>query len=116
MDGRDSSEPAISVQAEQLTGSTVLLRVRGELDILTSPRFRRAVMAQIDSHPRRLILHLGGVTFLDTAGLAVLTEAARLRPDLRLLVTDRTARRALKMSGLHDWFNVYDNASDALNS
>ena len=116
MSGGHTADATITVQAEHLTGSRVLLRVRGEIDISTAARLRSAALTQIDNQPQLLIFHLGGVTFLDTAGLAVLIEVARLRPDLRLLVTDRTVRRALEMSGLSDWLNVYDNAADALDS
>jgi anti-sigma B factor antagonist len=107
---------ALTVQAEQLTGGIVLLRVRGEVDAWTAPALHAAIMTQIDRQPRQLIVHLGGATFLGTAGLGVLIGAERLRPDLRLLVTNKRILRTLQLTGLADWFNVYESVSEALHS
>jgi anti-anti-sigma factor len=72
----------------------VVLRPEGELDTATAPALRDR-LARLDG--KRVRVDLGGVTFLSSAGLAVLLEAAgsvtfyRARADVE---------RTLRLSGI----------------
>ncbi len=61
------------------TGPVSVLTVSGELDIASGPRLRAALDEILDvpraRAPRGLVLDLTGVTFLGSAGLAVLVDA-----------------------------------------
>jgi anti-sigma B factor antagonist len=57
-------------------GSSVVIRVRGEVDTATAPQMGQAIDQQLERR-RRLILDLSEVEFMDLHGLAVLMRASR---------------------------------------
>jgi anti-anti-sigma factor len=52
-------------------GATVVITVTGEVDMGTSPQLLEAIQRQTAAPPE-VVLDLAGVSFLDSAGLAVL--------------------------------------------
>ena len=91
-----------------------VVHVVGEIDTLTAPVLR----AQLDEHLTTvplLVLDLSDVTFLGSAGLAVLVEtqkAARSRDvALRLIATTRAVTRPLEVTGLIDLFTIADSTA-----
>lgn len=111
---------------DQITLSTstpadgqVVVEVGGEVDMLTSPQLRAAVLEQFETEGVQLVvLVLDGVTFLGTSGLAVLIEvreaAQTAGVDLRLVCTARRVLRPLTIAGLVPLFNVKDSLDEAL--
>jgi anti-sigma B factor antagonist len=100
------------------TDATVV-HVVGEIDTLTAPVLR----AQLDEHIPTvplLVLNLSDVTFLGSAGLAVLVaakDAADARGHtLRLVCGSRIVIRALEATGLLTLFDVADGVPEALGS
>jgi anti-sigma B factor antagonist len=94
-----------------------VLHVVGEVDTLTAPMLR----ARLDEHladTDLLVLDLTDVTFLGSAGLAVLVaakdEADRLDHRLRLVPGSRIVVRALEATGLLSLFELADTTADAL--
>jgi anti-sigma B factor antagonist len=58
-----------------------LVRITGELDLVTGPQLE-AALAAVTEHPVRV--DLSGLDFLDSTGLRALLNAARAYPDLQL--------------------------------
>jgi len=94
-----------------------VLHVVGEVDTLTAPVLR----TRLDEHLAEvglLVLDLTAVTFLGSAGLAVLVgakdEADRVGHKLRLVPGSRIVVRALEATGLLTLFELADTAADAL--
>jgi anti-sigma B factor antagonist len=97
----------------------VVLEVGGEVDMLTSPQLRAAVLEQFETEGVRLVvLVLDGVTFLGTSGLAVLIEvreaAHTAEVQLRLVCTARRVLRPLTIAGLVPLFDVHETLDQAL--
>jgi anti-anti-sigma factor len=68
-----------------------VVAVRGEVDLVTAGMLQ-AVVEKVADAGHRLVLDLGGVTFLDSAGLAVLIAAhQRLERDRQPAVELRAA-------------------------
>jgi anti-sigma B factor antagonist len=86
------------------TGELWLLRVRGEIDVATSPKLEAVLDEAIAAQPARVIVELDSVTFLDSTGLRVLVEAQRrLQECGGTLVIDgmsEAVRRVLEVTGL----------------
>jgi anti-sigma B factor antagonist len=113
---------------DQITLSTtspapgqVVVEVGGEVDMLTSPQLRTAVLEQFEADGvERVVLVLDGVTFLGTSGLAVLIEvreaAQTAGVDLRLVCTARRVLRPLTIAGLVPLFSVHDTLDQALST
>src|SRR5258705_4173138 len=53
-----------------------VVRVSGEVDVSTTPRFWEALESAI-GRSRSVVIDLSGMTFMDAAGLGVLARAAR---------------------------------------
>jgi anti-sigma B factor antagonist len=94
-----------------------VVHVVGEIDTLTAPVLR----AQLDEHlpaVQLLVLDMSQVTFLGSAGLAVLVaakdDADRRRNRLRLVCGSRIVTRALEATGLLTLFDVADTVPEAL--
>jgi anti-anti-sigma factor len=95
---------------------TLVVGVDGELDMLTAPDLRSAVLERLDV-TSTIVLALDGVVFLGTSGLAVLIElrehAQRAGATLRLACTERRVLRPLSIAGLHHLFEIHDSVDDA---
>ena len=64
------------VSAARKEGDAVVLSVRGEIDLHNSPELRSEILSLLMEHaPRRLILNLGEVPYMDSSAVAVLVEA-----------------------------------------
>ncbi|RSM70464.1 anti-sigma factor antagonist [Amycolatopsis sp. WAC 01375] len=101
---------------EQL-GRTLVLVVDGDLDLHTAPTARRAIEAALNRRPRRLIVDLSLVRFLNSAGLEVLLAAHRQaapHTDFRLVATTRAVFRPLQITGLHEELTVHGSRSAAI--
>ena len=51
-----------------------VLPLDGEIDLHVSPRIAASLGAMIETKPRRLVVDLSKVTYIDSSGLAVLIE------------------------------------------
>ena len=94
-----------------------VVHVVGEIDTLTAPVLRAQLDEQLPA-VRLLVLDLSDVTFLGSAGLAVLV-AAKDSADarghtLRLVCGSRIVVRALEATGLLTLFDVADGVPEAL--
>ena len=91
-----------SVEGEDPT----LLAVYGEIDVGTAPRLAGAIAEPISRGRCRLVLDLGSVEFMDSAGIGVLIEArSRLRDvggGMFIQAAGPRVRRVLELTGL-DW-------------
>ena len=88
-----------------LDDGTVVVHVTGEVDASTAPTLRTALESVIDDQGNLSVrLELGGMRFIDSAGLIVLLGAStRLRArNGRMILANPvpSARRALETAGL----------------
>ena len=99
-------------------GEAVVVRVRGEVDALTSPLLTELIHEQVAQLPAIIVLHLGDVTFLGSSGLAALIKARDLSRQrdlgLRLVCNAHAVLRPLVATGLADQFDIYDDLAAAL--
>ena len=94
-----------------------VLHLVGEIDTLTAPLLRAQLDTQISDN-ELLVLDLTEVTFLGSAGLAVLVaakdDAESRRHRLRVVPGSRIVVRALQATGLLNIFDVADGVPEAL--
>src|SRR5579859_1261040 len=64
----------ISVRLE-LDGGTATVYIAGELDLTTTPELARHLEQVLARQPRRLVLDLSGVSFVDVAAARLLSGA-----------------------------------------
>lgn len=85
-------------------GGHVVVALSGEIDIVTAPAARNLLAEAASEAVTGIIVDLGGVTFLDAAGLGVLAGASgavRHLPDgFRLVAVPARVLRLLRLTGL----------------
>lgn len=60
----------------RLDGENLFASVKGDVDLNNSPDLRVALLGLLkDRSPKRLILNLGAVSYMDSSAIAVLVEA-----------------------------------------
>src|SRR6185369_7146154 len=63
--------------AEERIGDVLVLRPAGRLDGNSAAHFERALLAQIDSRPARLVLDLAELEYVSSAGLRAILLAVK---------------------------------------
>ena len=106
------------------TGQVSVLTVSGEIDLTSAPRLRAALDEFLDDPGatalRGVVLDLTAVTFLASAGLAVLVDAhehATQRGIALKIVIDgpgSPVARAFQVAAIHEHLDVHHSLGDAL--
>jgi anti-anti-sigma factor len=104
-------------------GEWAVLRVSGELDLMTSPVLRQRVHDAVAEGHHSLVVDLSEVFFCDSSGVGVLVAARRLirscQGRLRLILPDRGAddgshvNRVLGALGVRRLFDVRPDLESA---
>ncbi|MGW2030514.1 MULTISPECIES: STAS domain-containing protein [Streptomyces] len=104
-------------------GEWAVLRVSGELDLMTSPVLRQRVHDIVADGHHSLVVDLSDVFFCDSSGVGVLVAARRLirscQGRLRLILPDRGAEdgshvnRVLGALGVRRLFDVHADVDSA---
>ena len=80
----------------------VVLEIAGEIDLSSVPLVRDAIQRAIEHAPRRLVLDVAGVEFMDSSGIAVLLTAVEQIGVVELRNPSEIIRRVITLSGLAD--------------
>lgn len=92
-------------------GTTVELRLQGELDVASADTLRRNIGAAITDHdPHRLLLDLSELSFADSSGLSAIVWAHKVMSErgrqLSLHHPQASVLRVLHLTGLHTRLHV----------
>jgi anti-sigma B factor antagonist len=101
-------------------GSAVVVSVRGELDLATVPvlRDRLDTVGEVSDAPSPLVVDLSAVTFIGSAGLALLVDlhnkcTGRGTP-MALVATGSVVPRAIQVTALDQVFAMHGSVEDAI--
>lgn len=110
--------------AENVHGDWTVLRMRGELDLVSSPAVRQSVHEAVADGRHDVVLDLSEVQFCDSSGVGVLIAARRLMRScggrLRLILPARGAEegshvnRVICALGVRRLFDVYPDRCAAV--
>src|ERR1700729_3335126 len=111
---RRMTEVQLSTQTRD---ATVVVAVRGELDVVNSQQFDD-YLTEASAGTDRVVLDLSAVDFMDTSALAVVVSHWRHQVDAGGMFLLAGARyqytKALWITGLADRLPMYDSVDDAL--
>ena len=97
---------------------TRILRVAGELDLHTSPRFQEQLQAAIEQPFELLLVDLTDCDYLDSTAIHVLVQAKRSldgRADkLALIVPSPHLRKIFQLARLDDVLHIHPDQATAL--
>jgi anti-anti-sigma factor len=106
----------VTVDVEQ-HGDAVVLRVAGELDLLTTPTLSEACTQELRKRPLVLVIDLTGVTFLASVGMSAIVAAHEEGGDItrvRVVGGTRDTMRPIRVTGLDNLLSVYSTLAAAL--
>jgi anti-sigma B factor antagonist len=101
-------------------GSAVVVSVRGELDLATVPvlRDRLDTVGEVSDSPSPLVVDLSAVTFIGSAGLALLVDLHNKCTDrgttMALVATGSVVPRAIQVTALDQVFAMHGSVEDAI--
>jgi anti-sigma B factor antagonist len=111
-------EPAFQVSEARVEGDALVLEARGEIDAATAKDLRAALDDAAATGARKVILDLGGVTFVDSRGLTVMVAAhEKLEAGGSRLITvcaDPFVRKLFEITGMHRILRIIDSRHDAV--
>lgn len=96
-----------------IDGSDCIVRVRGELDIYTTPAFKEALNKALGSP--RIIIDLTGCRYIDSSVIAALIQARRdSASTISLVVTDgMMVRRVLDITQMEKLIPIVSSLEEA---
>jgi anti-sigma B factor antagonist len=106
------------VRTAQLTPSTYVISVTGEIDAFTSPALEQELDWVLGDGASNGVVDLGDVGFMDSTALRVLLKAlprfSRRGGKLVLVTEDRRILRTMEITGLDMKFTVEPKLTDAI--
>jgi anti-sigma B factor antagonist len=94
-----------------------VLSLKGEIDLHVSPSVTASLNAMVEKKPRRLVVDLSDVTYIDSAGLAALIEAMQkvegYGGKFLLAGLQETVRSIFEISRLDQVFQIFPNVDAA---
>jgi len=111
-------DPPFRLAFVRPTPTTAVIEVVGGVDLTTAPRLADFLDDHLTPAISAVVIDLSAVTFLGSAGLAVLVQqlcrAKVAGRRLRLVTGTRGVDRALRVTGLDREFTRHDNLGAAL--
>src|SRR3954469_24687735 len=99
-------------------GDAVVASLRGDIDLHNSPQVRTALLKSVDDNkPKKLVLNLGEVPYMDSSAIAVLVEALQKmrKTGGKVFLTNLQPRvkGLLEIARLDSIFTIAENEEDA---
>ena len=100
-------DDALIVEVVDDADGTPVIRLSGDIDMLTSQRLRSAVADVLEEHPGdEVTFDIAGVGFVDSSGLSVLINIAQRGRRVVLRHPTDTVRRVIETTGLTTLLNL----------
>ena len=95
-----------------------LIKLTGEVDLYTAPRFKDDLVALIDDGVADVVIDLSGVTFIDSTALGVIISGVKRMRErdghLAIVAGSRPVVRILDITGLNKVLTIFDTRDEAL--
>lgn len=112
-----SDAEAIDVQTQTVDDVTII-SPKGEIDLSQAPALRHYLSTVQASSPRKLVIDLGGVPYMDSSGVATLVEAMQKARSsggqLILCCLQEKVRSIFEIARLDMVFTIVESPEQAL--
>lgn len=92
--------------------------VVGDLTVKDAPEFRKTIRAQTESKPRKVVVNLTEVRYVDSSGVATLLDSLKhvrsFGGDFRLLGVGKMVRDLMEITRLDTVFAICQTEAEAL--
>jgi len=106
------------VKSVRWKGRTCIVTVAGDVTIDRSTEFQRDLLAAAGEKPKRIVLDLSHVKFMDSSGIAslvkLLSAAKKSCIELRLAALDERVRGVFEVTRLNTVFDIRNTLEEAL--
>lgn len=103
---------------QQKVGENIILQVKGRIDSSTSPELNKCLMAILDVPKVRLVIDLGQLEYISSAGFRILLLTARRaqEKESRLVLCGLSAkvRQFFDLGGFLDLFTITASRDDGI--
>ncbi len=93
-----------------VTADETIIAVEGDIDLYSSPELRTAVLKAVPRATTGVGVHLGGVTYMDSSGVATLVEGLRSAKEngktFSLVAPSTSVMKVLELARLDSIFEV----------
>lgn len=100
-------------------GAIMVISVEGDIDLGRSQQFQNSLLALLDEKPRRMVINLAGVEYMDSSGVASLVKLlSRTRKfGIELALAELTARvkSMFEITRLNNVFSIFGSEQEAMN-
>lgn len=104
---------------KQLTDNIGVIRVKGDIDMSTSPELRDALVPMFNKDLNGIIVNLSEVSFMDSSGIATLVEGLqwgkKTGKPFVLTGIGANVQNALSLTKLENVFTIKSDMNSALN-
>ena len=104
--------------AQTKQGKTMILSVSGRLDAVTAPIFEKRLGRLVEEGETRLVLDLGGLDYLSSAGLRAILSVAKKIPKseggMTMCNLSGMIREVFSISGFDGLFPIAASVEEAL--
>jgi anti-sigma B factor antagonist len=106
------------INTEQLSESSYVISLAGEVDLYTAPEFKQQLLEVINQGAKEVVVDFSNTTFIDSTTLGVLVGGVkRLRTNdgqLSLVSNDRNITKIFEITGLDRVFTIYGSRDEAV--
>ena len=109
---------ALEVETRSADNGITVVAPTGRLDVAGAPALKEAISEVVKTGPPRIVIDMGGVSFVDSTGLgSVISALKQIRGsqgELRLAAPNQQARVVLELTTLDRVFPYYATVEEAL--
>jgi anti-sigma B factor antagonist len=99
LDPADEAYCAAEVSRED---GTAVIRLSGELDMVSVENVRSVIEGALAGHGDRLVFEVSGLEFMDSSGIALLISMTRKATTVEVRNPTAIVRRIIELTGLTD--------------
>lgn len=115
-----NDRPGVIQVTSETTRGALVVRIRGEVDMRTAPRFRSLLNDYAQRAAGPVLLDLAGVTYMDSSGVGTLVsvkrELERTGRRFVLMNLQGRVRSVLEITHLDRFFRIAANLDEALSA
>jgi anti-sigma B factor antagonist len=91
-----------SVSSSRDSSGALTLSIVGELDIASVGAVNEAIEEYLSDDSRRVVFDLGGLTFMDSTGLALMLQVSKKVDTIEIYNATPIVRRVIEATGLEE--------------
>jgi anti-anti-sigma factor len=98
--GSVADDRSATVEGHRDTAGVLTLSIAGELDLASVESVHETIDEVLNGHPERVVFDLGGVTFMDSSGIAMMLQVSKRVGNVEVRNVTPIVRRVIEAAGL----------------